>query len=110
MKQVYTNANRTLVLNVQNLLERAGIKTLLRNEFAIGGMGELSPFDAWLEVWVVMDADRNRAKELADTAVSKQKAAQWICNRCKETNDPSFDYCWNCQSDAESGDVIDAGH
>ncbi len=102
MKLIYTNANRTLVLNVQNLLEQAGIKTLLRNEFAIGGMGELSPFDAWLEVWAVDKGDHLRARELADSAMSQQNAAQWICNRCRESNDPSFDYCWNCQNDAES--------
>ncbi len=100
MKPVYTNANRTVVLNVQNILEQAGIKTLLRNEFAVGGMGELSPFDAWLEVWVVNDADLNKAKELADSEISHPDAAQWICNSCQESNDPSFEYCWNCQRDA----------
>ena len=101
MRQVYTNANRMLVLNVQNILEQAGIATLLRNEFAVGGMGELSPFDAWLEVWVVHNADLERATELANSAVSQEKAAQWICNHCQEINDPSFDYCWNCQTDAD---------
>ncbi len=102
MRQVYTNANRMLALNVQNILEQQGIKTLLRNEFAVGGMGELSPFDAWLEVWVVHDADLERATELAGSVVSHPDAAQWICNRCQESNDPSFEYCWNCQNDAET--------
>lgn len=102
MRQVYTNANRMLVLNVQNILERAGINTLLRNEFAVGGMGELSPFDAWLEVWVVDNADLSRAREIAGSVVSHPDAAQWICNRCQESNDPSFEYCWNCQNDART--------
>ncbi|MFK8028761.1 MAG: DUF2007 domain-containing protein [Gammaproteobacteria bacterium] len=102
MKKVYTNANRTVVLNVQNLLEGQGIKTFLRNEYAVGAMGEMSPFDAWLEVWVVDDRDTKRAKEFADSAISQQNAAQWMCNRCSESNDPSFEFCWNCQSDASS--------
>lgn len=103
MRQVYTNANRMLVLNVQNLLEQAGLKTLLRNEFAVGGMGELSPFDAWLEVWVVDDADFAKAKELASSSMSGVDATPWICNRCRESNDASFDYCWNCQNDVDAG-------
>lgn len=100
MKKVYTNANRTVVLNVQNILEREGIETLLRNEYAVGGMGEISPFDSWLEVWVAHDDDLDRATEIASTVVSQPGAAQWICNRCRESNDPSFDFCWNCQADA----------
>lgn len=102
MKLVYTNANRTLVLNVQNLLEQAGVKTLLRNEYAVGGMGELSPFDAWLEVWAVHDVDLPRARELAATAVSHKDAPSWRCNRCGEANDASFDFCWNCQHDVDA--------
>lgn len=101
MKKVYTNANRTVVLNVRNILERAGIDTLLRNEYAVGAMGELSPFDAWLEVWVVKDRDFERATKIAGSVESQPNAAQWICNRCQESNDPSFDFCWNCGADAE---------
>ncbi|MEM7083829.1 MAG: DUF2007 domain-containing protein [Pseudomonadota bacterium] len=102
MKLAYTNANRMMVLNVQNLLEREGIKTLLRNEYAVGAMGEISPFEVWLEVWVFNQADYNRARTLVSTSISDSHAPEWLCHECGERNDPSFDFCWNCQTDARA--------
>ncbi len=53
MKLVYTNENRFIVNNAKNIVEAAGITVTLKNEFSVGGIGELSAFDAWLELWVV---------------------------------------------------------
>lgn len=48
MKLIYTNENRFLVSNMKNIVENAGIEVTLKNEFAFGGVGDLSPFECWL--------------------------------------------------------------
>lgn len=97
MKLVYTNESRFLVSNIQNLIESEQIKTFIKNEFAQGAAGDLSVFDAWPEVWVFDDADFERATDIVNLLESKANNADWICQNCGESNDPSFDICWKCQ-------------
>lgn len=97
MKLIYTHENRVLVSNTRNLVENAGIETVLRNEYAAGGMGELSPWDSWVELWVVNDADYQPALALIEQAHGPVPAAEWRCPQCRELNDGAFEVCWNCQ-------------
>lgn len=97
MKLVYTNENRFLVANARNLVENAGIAVKLKNEYAAGGVGDLSPFDAWLELWVLEDKDYQHAIEIIGSSLSSEGAKPWICDFCNEQNDSSFEVCWNCQ-------------
>lgn len=97
MRLLYTNENRLIVGNARNIVEAAGIEVTLKNEFAAGGVGELSTSDVWLELWVVEESDYDRAAGIIETSLSAEGAAQWICSHCTESNDPSFEICWNCQ-------------
>ncbi len=97
MKLVYTNENRFLVNNAQNLLAASGIDVVLRNEYAIGGAGDLSPFDVWLELWVVNDSDYEKSLRLIADTHGSHRHREWVCGSCHEKNDAAFDYCWNCQ-------------
>lgn len=99
MKMVYTNENRFFVANAKNIIEAQGIDTILKNEFAQGGIGEISAFDSWPEVWVINDADYDRACKIIKNSLSNKNSAEWICNACNEKNDASFEICWNCQSE-----------
>ncbi len=101
MKLVYTNENRFLVFNVQNILQNAGIKNALKNEFIGGGAGDLSPFDTWLELWVEKDADYKRAMELIND-LEKPNSFEWTCSKCNERNSASFEICWQCQTERPS--------
>ena len=98
MKLVYTHANPLLVGNAQNLIEQAGIAVTLKNQFASSGVGELSAFDSWPEVWVVNDADYARAAAIVASALSASDAPEWICPQCREHNDAAFEHCWQCQT------------
>ncbi|MGB5446089.1 MAG: DUF2007 domain-containing protein [Psychromonas sp.] len=97
MKLVYSNESHFLVSNIQNLIEAQGINTFLKNEFAQGAVGEISVFDSWPEVWVIDDADFDRAVEIVKASQSSSLGADWICQNCSEINDASFEICWNCQ-------------
>ncbi len=97
MKMVYSNENNFLVNNVKNLIEAQGMSTFIKNEFAQGAVGEISAFDAWPEVWIHDDQYFDRAMAIVKSAQHSSKAEDWICKNCSETNDPSFEICWNCQ-------------
>ncbi len=100
MKLIYTDENRYLVHNIQNIVENAGITIMLKNEFAAGAAGDLVPHETWLELWVVNDEDYDKTMLLIDSSFSNENEPEWVCSNCKERNDASFDFCWNCQSSA----------
>ncbi len=103
MKKVYTSENRFLVANARNILESHGVECALRNEYASSALGEISPIDTWVELWVVNESDYARACAILDSALSETTAPEWTCDRCGEVNDASFELCWQCSGDALEG-------
>jgi hypothetical protein len=102
VKLVYTNENRLFVWNAKNILESRGFDIFVKNEYASGAMGETSPFDTWLELWVVDDAQYDRACEVLDNALSSPGDAPWRCCQCGEDNDAAFELCWRCGTPPET--------
>lgn len=98
MRMVYTNENRILVANAKNILESQGVGVALKNEFASSVIGEISAFDAWVEIWVLNNDDYQKACSLIDSSLSKEDdEEEWVCTKCEEVNDASFEVCWRCQ-------------
>lgn len=96
MKLLYTDENTVIVSNAKNIVEANGIDVVLKNEFTAG---RVTPGHIGLpELWVVNDADYDRAVNLIETALSIKDAVEWVCSKCGESNDPSFELCWKCQS------------
>jgi Putative prokaryotic signal transducing protein len=93
---VYTNSNRFIVANARNILESHSFKIFVKNEYASSAIGEVSPFDSWVELWVVNDRDYDRACRALENALSEKTAAPWVCRKCSEENDESFEFCWSC--------------
>ncbi|MDZ7685518.1 MAG: DUF2007 domain-containing protein [Gammaproteobacteria bacterium] len=61
MQRVFSDPNSMIVGSMYSLLQREGIEVVYRNENLVGGAGELAPGDTWMEVWVVNEADAERA-------------------------------------------------
>lgn len=99
MKLIFTQQNSFLVHNARNVIESAGIETVLRNEYASGAAGDLAPLDTWVELWVVNDSDYSKAMKIIESISSDNNGKEWICQHCGETNPASFDVCWKCQAD-----------
>lgn len=103
MLKVYTHENRLLVSNAQNLLELNGIATTLKNEFAVGALGEIAPIEIWLELWVVHEKDYAKAVDLIEnTLLQATTAPEWRCQHCGELNDGAFEVCWQCGKEPSS--------
>ena len=99
MKMIFTNENRFIVSNAKNILESHGIDVILKNEFSSSVIGEVSAFDAWVQIWVSNDSDYENAYQIIGSSLSAEDAVEWICKKCKEDNDAAFEVCWNCQNE-----------
>jgi hypothetical protein len=93
MVRLYSSHDRFIIFRVKDMLEAEGIPCFIKNEFAIGGMGDLSPFDCSPEVWLM---DEEWKKLLQAVVDNKKGQDDWFCPSCKEKNDASFDICWQC--------------
>ena len=88
-----------MVWRVKQLLEDNHIPCFIKNEFAIGAMGELSPLDIMPEVWLSDNEWEGKAKSLiADFSAEPISQKKWICNQCNEENEASFAICWKCET------------
>lgn len=96
MKKVFTHENRMILFNMKNLLEGEGIETVVVNEFAGGGVGDLPAFDTWPELWVRDNAEAERAQSILRAVTAAGNAEPWFCRGCREANDAAFRICWNC--------------
>ena len=98
MKRVFTSADPVLTGLLHSLLEQAGIRCLLRNQYLSGAMGELPFNDCWPQLWVLDDADVSAAERLIRDTVPSVTTAQpaWQCPVCSEHLEGQFRQCWHC--------------
>lgn len=97
MIKVFCSENRLRIQQVKDLLDGYGIPCFIKNEYSIGGVGEISPFDAWPEVWLTDNEWFNRATQLiAEFEAAEKEGSPWVCRQCQEHNEASFEICWQC--------------
>lgn len=101
MKKLYTHENRIIIFNLRNVLEQKGIDTVIMNEFASGGAGDLATFDTWPELWIDNDQQFDEADMIVKKILHNGQDDYWFCRGCQEKNDASFEYCWNCGESSE---------
>ena len=70
----------------RDFLESMGIEVRVKNEFLSGAAGDVSPFDAWPELWISSE-DLKRAQSLL--VMPEASAESWTCH-CGEQNDSRF--------------------
>jgi rubrerythrin len=99
--KVFTNESLVLVSHVRNILQQAGIATLVKNERLAGALGEIPYLETWPELWVVEQQQAERARALVAAAMSDGPASSsWVCESCGETHEGQFAACWRCQTAA----------
>ena len=101
MQKVFSHESLVLVSHVRNLLDGAGISTIIKNERLSGALGEIPYLETWPELWVVNVADTDRARALiAEALVEAPSTPSWTCKQCGEVNEGQFAVCWQCQHGA----------
>ena len=68
----------------------------IKNEFAIGAMGELSPMDVLPEVWILDNEWLTKAQQIIAEFNQPVHTSSWNCSKCQEHNEASFELCWQC--------------
>jgi hypothetical protein len=99
LKRVFSSFNQTAVYHARNLLESAGIETLLRNTVLSSAMGELPPAECQAELWILNEADYGLAEEILNQSVTGE---EWTC-ACGETLGAQFTQCWRCAAFRSDG-------
>lgn len=97
MKRVWSGSSLPDTAHFKNVLEQAGIASIIKNRELGGGIGDLPVFDAAPELWVLDAGDAARATALIRESVRPAATgAPWRCPACGEDNEPQFAACWNC--------------
>ena len=90
-----------IVFNLKNVLEEEGIASVVVNEYASSGAGELAAFETWPELWVEDENQFERAEAILQKVVFSPSAGFWYCRKCQEKNDVAFRLCWHCGNSYE---------
>ena len=108
MRKVYTSHNIAIVGHVRQVLENQAIRCVVRNDFLLGGAGELPVNETWPEVWVVDDRDFDRALSLVDAIVATGNDPEppWRCTSCGERIEGQFTDCWRCGASRPATDGL----
>jgi hypothetical protein len=95
---LHTSENIVLLEGIARMLESKGLHPELRNTTLHGAIGELAPIDVWPELWI-SSFEYDFAAELLQEIQNRSASEDWVCLACAESNDASFERCWNCQAD-----------
>jgi hypothetical protein len=101
MKQITTTPEDAELEMLANVLEKAGIKCLLKNE-QMSQTLPTAPFN--VELWIMNDEDFPAALALCRNWVNPTPAARngWVCVNCGQAVDGQFDSCWKCGTKREA--------
>ena len=103
MKKVYRSHLPFQVAQLKGVLESNHVACVTRNDFLLGAAGELPPTECWPELWILDDAQTERALELVEAFTRAASAApSWTCTACGERLEGQFGSCWHCGEDRPS--------
>lgn len=100
MKELFREQDITRVSYFRNVLEEAGIPTLIRNEnLTNSGLSEIPIPEFFPALCVMNDDDYIPAVELIRSHLVADDASAAVdvpCPGCGEINPGNFELCWNC--------------
>jgi len=105
MKRVYSSDNPLIVGHLKRVLEANHIACIIRNEYLMGGAGELPPIECWPELWVLEDFQQQKARALVESmlAMDYEPGGDWRCSGCGEPQEGQFTACWACGTERPPG-------
>lgn len=102
IREVYSARDVQEAHFIKIVLEQAGIEARVVEDYLQNALGDLPASAIAPRVWVRSeDADKARKiilDEQARQGAIQEHASEWICSKCGEPNEPTFEICWNCQT------------
>lgn len=104
MKRLFVSQSLVEVESFKELLEKSGITCTIKNQQASSLAGEVPFTEVFPELWVINDADLDRAKEFLEGQRSNKEADSpaWRCVGCGERHVGQFTACWKCGKERNS--------
>jgi hypothetical protein len=93
LKRVFSSWNLAAVHHARNVLDAAGIRAVVKNEYLSSAMGDLPPAECQAELWILRETDQAVAEQLLFRP--QPAGPEWRCS-CGETLGAQFSQCWNC--------------
>ncbi|MGQ0654952.1 MAG: putative signal transducing protein, partial [Betaproteobacteria bacterium] len=87
MKRIFSSYNLAAVHHARNLLEAAGVRAVVKNEYLSSAMGDLPPAECQVELWLVRDIDAERAARILSLEQHSHETP-WNCVACGEQAEP----------------------
>jgi len=101
MIKVFEDFDITRVGHYQSVLESNDIATFMKNQFGTSGAGELPFVEVIPQLWVLNEADVDRARALITELHKPDSQKQlhgWDCPGCGTPQEAVFTQCWKCSS------------
>jgi len=101
MREVYRHHEFIRVSHFRDLVEAAGIPTMLRNEALVHGVVEIPITEFYPNLCVMNDDDYEDAWKIIKDVIDAEKrdpGDDLICLKCGEKNPGNFAECYNCQT------------
>lgn len=102
MELIHTTEDIVYLYHLKNLLETAGIESLIKNDRLLTVSGEIPMTNCWPELWIIDDTKLALSKkifhELQAAGIDSDENEIWVCDKCGETHSKQFSDCWNCHS------------
>lgn len=106
MKRLLQSEFLAEISHFKNVLEQNGIQCIIKNEQLSSALGEVPFLECLPELWVLRDADLERAERvLSELRRDAPAGISWRCPHCKEENEPQFAACWHCGKPAPTIDT-----
>lgn len=104
MKRLVVSQSLVEVESLKEFLSADGILCTIRNQQGSSLAGEVPFVEVFPELWVVNDADFDRAKELLEEQGSGDEVERptWACAGCGEKLVGLFTACWKCGQKQDS--------
>jgi hypothetical protein len=98
--KVFEDFELSRVGQFQSVLEAAGIRTLLKNQYMNSVMGEIPFVELMPELWILDDRDMDRAQALIQSLLASHAEVlpDWICPECSAEAGGAFSNCWRCNT------------
>ena len=101
MIKIFEDFDITIVGHYQSILESNGIDTFMKNQFGTSGAGELPFVEVIPQLWVLNEADADRAlaliSEMSESDAENQQQ-EWDCPNCQTHQEAVFTHCWRCSA------------
>ena len=101
MIKVFEDFDIALVGHYQSVLESKDIATFMKNQFGTSGAGELPFVEVVPQLWVLNEADVDRASALIrelQNPDSREQPQAWDCPECGTPQEAAFTHCWKCSA------------